>query len=132
MTRPNTMTAEEYRRQTTGRKFGPDQPKRPKYRNEKTVVDGLNFDSKREASRYLELKMAEKHGRIRNLKLQYVYPIVIDGVYVTTYTADFVYEELVGGEWQPVTEDAKGYPNETYPIRKRLMKAVYGIEVRES
>jgi hypothetical protein len=124
-----SITAKEYRARHG---FAKDEPKRPKYRNEKQMVDGIRFDSKREASRYLELKMAEQHGRIRNLKLQYVYPIVIDGVRVCDYVADFRYEELSDGAWMPVVEDSKGMRTDVYRIKRKLMLAVHGITVRET
>ena len=41
-----------------------------KYFNKKTVVDGIQFDSKLEANRYCELKLLEKSGEIKDLKLQ--------------------------------------------------------------
>jgi len=40
-----------------------------KYRNKKTEVDGIVFDSQKEASRYLDLKMLEVLGEIKNLEL---------------------------------------------------------------
>jgi Fe-S cluster assembly ATPase SufC len=126
------MKADEYRAMVTGRKFTKDGAKRPKYRNEKQYVDGIWFDSKRESSRYLELKVAENAGAIRGLKLQYVYPIVIDGVRVCDYVADFVYEERNGNAWTRVTEDAKGMRTEVYRLKKKLMRAVHGIEIRET
>ena len=39
-------------------------PRKSKYGNIKTRVDGILFDSKKEAKRYLELKLLEKAGRI--------------------------------------------------------------------
>src|SRR5574344_1314908 len=41
-----------------------------KYRSKRTVVDGITFDSKKEANRYCELKLLEKSGEIKNLELQ--------------------------------------------------------------
>ena len=44
-----------------------------KYKNKKTVYDGITFDSKKEAQRYSELKLLEKVGKIKNLKRQESY-----------------------------------------------------------
>ena len=44
-----------------------------KYRSKRTVVDGITFDSKKEANRYCELKLLEKSGEIKNLELQKKY-----------------------------------------------------------
>ena len=41
--------------------------KQNKYGNEKTVVDGITFASRKEASRWQELKMLEKAGEITGL-----------------------------------------------------------------
>ena len=41
-----------------------------KYSNQKVVIDNIKFDSKKEANRYLELKIIEKAGEISNLQLQ--------------------------------------------------------------
>ena len=108
------------------------EPKPSKYHNVKTELDGITFDSKREANRYLQLQLAQKSGRIRDLKLQYVFPIVIDGVRVCDYIADFRYEEFQSGTWNVVVEDAKGKATDLYRIKRKLMLAVYGVTIRET
>jgi hypothetical protein len=62
-----------------------------KYRNVKTEVDGIKFDSKKEATRYGQLRLLEKAGLIGNLRLQVQYPLIVHGVKVGSYVADFVY-----------------------------------------
>jgi hypothetical protein len=52
--------------------------------------------------------------------------------YEEGYRADFTYYELEGGEWFYVVEDSKGHKTEIYENKKRLMKAIYGIEIRET
>lgn len=101
-----------------------------KYKNEKTQVDGVWFDSKREARRYGELKLLERAGEIRNLRLQVVYDLVVYGRLVCRYRADFVYEDRRLG-WAEVVEDAKGCRTEAYIIKRKLMLAVHGITIRE-
>lgn len=96
MTKTETMSAAEFKAKHGGK------PQRSKYNNVPTEVDGIVFDSGREASRYVELREAEAKGQIRNLKLQYVFPIVIDGVRICDYIADAVYEELRNGQWKRV------------------------------
>lgn len=126
------MTEAEY--QALLAKKNPPKPKQAKYRNKKTEVDNRIFDSKKEANRYLELRMAEKAGKIRDLRTQYVYTFVIDGIYVGKYTADFVYNEHDGSEWRRVVEDAKSSPTRTeaYQLRKKLMLAIHGVTIRET
>ena len=41
-----------------------------KYRSRKVVVDGITFDSKKEAWRYRELHLLEQTGEISNLQMQ--------------------------------------------------------------
>lgn len=96
--------------------------------NQPTVVDGIRFASKREANRYGELAYLLKAGQISNLKLQVRYPLVVNGVHVCTYIADFVYDD----KGQRIVEDAKGFATYHYKIKRALMKAVYGIDIRET
>lgn len=99
-----------------------------------TEVDGIKFPSKREARRYQELQILKRAEGIRRLRRQVMFPLVVKGwpVYEEGYRADFTYYELECGEWFFVVEDTKGHKTETYLNKKRLMKAIYGIEIRES
>lgn len=109
--------------------FGASEIDKPnKYRAKKTVVDDITFASKREARRYQELRLLERAGQIGNLRLQVKYPLVVNGVKIGRFTADFVYLEN-GSE---VVEDAKGYRVRDYALRKKLMLALYGVEIRET
>lgn len=100
----------------------------PKYRNRKTVVDGVTFDSQKEARRYSELKLLERAGSITSLELQPRFPIVVNGVKVCKYVADFGYVDQIGS---PVIEDVKGVKTPMYNLKKKLMRAVHGIEIVE-
>ncbi len=86
------------------------------------------FDSQKEALRYQELFLLEKGGVISGLKIQVKFPIVVNGCKICTWIADFVYYE--NGEM--ITEDAKGYKNRVYKLKKKLVEAVYGIKIRET
>lgn len=107
---------------------------RNKYRNVKCELDGITFDSARERDRYAELKMLERSGQIQNLVLQpsfeIVPPVIEDGKVVqraVTYRADFSYMQ----DDEIVVEDAKGVLTDVYKLKKKLMRSVYGIKVRE-
>lgn len=108
----------------------PDAPaKRSKYGAVKTTIDGVTFASKREAKRYLELVTLEAAGKIKRLTLQPQYDLhAKGGEKVGRYTGDFRYIE--GGK--VVVEDCKGYKTRDYQMRKRHMKAEYGIVIRET
>ena len=118
-----------------------------KYKNTKTVVDGITFDSKKEAKRWTELKLLEKTGAISDLRRQVRYELipaqrepdkigsrggVIKGKVIerkVEYVADFVYCDLETGEI--VVEDTKGIRTTDYKIKRKLMLWVHGIRIRE-
>lgn len=93
-----------------------------------TEVDGIRFASKKEARRYRELSLLEKAGQIHRLRLQVRYPLVVNGVKIGHYTADFVYTEN-GAE---VVEDSKGVRTRDYILRAKLMRALYGVTILET
>jgi hypothetical protein len=99
-----------------------------KYRNKITFVDGLRFASKKEAARYTQLKLLSQSGCIQQLELQVKFPIAVNGVKVCVYIADFVYVE----NNMRIVEDVKGVKTAMYRLKKKLMKAVHGVDVRES
>lgn len=103
-----------------------------KYRNKPTTFAGIQFDSKREASRYQALRLLERNGEVRNIRRQVTYNLVVEGKLVCKYRADFVYEELRKGVWAEVVEDVKGYRTPMYRLKKKLLKAIYGFDVRET
>lgn len=103
---------------------------RQKYGAKPTTVDGIRFASRLEAARYGELKLMERAGMIRELVTQKRYPLVVGGVLVATYVADFVYVDAQG---QTVVEDTKSPPTQTaeYRIKRRLMLALHCITISE-
>ena len=103
-----------------------------KYGNHKTEVDGIKFDSKAEANRYEKLKDMEKSGIIKGLELQKPFRLCKGRwnngkPFSISYKADFVY--TLDGDI--IVEDVKGFRTEAYQLKKKLMKAVYGIEITE-
>jgi hypothetical protein len=70
------------------------------------VVDGITFDSKKEAARYQELKLMERAKEIYKLELQPKFPICIEGKKVFEYRADFRYWDGPAGNC--IVEDVKG------------------------
>lgn len=107
-----------------------------KFRNVRTEVDGIIFDSKREASRYQELKLLMRAGEIKDLvadKKQLRWKLVVGGVNVATYEADFQYQERVGDNaWRLTVEDSKGFRTAVYRLKNKLMRGLFGIEIRET
>ena len=101
-----------------------------KYRNIKTVIDGITFDSKKEAARYLQLRLLQKGNIIHTLTLQTRHNIVINGIKICAYVSDFDYYDNEKNQW--VTEDCKGVKTAAYRIKNKLMKAVLGIDILET
>lgn len=103
---------------------------RSKYSAQKTTLDGQTFHSLLEARRYAYLEMRQKAGEITDLRTQVKYPLDVDGVHIADYIADFVYVE----DEQEIVEDTKSPPTRKmakYRLKKNLMLALYGIEIRE-
>lgn len=105
-------------------------PKQSKYRNKKTEVDGVVFDSQKEAARWQELKLLERAGKITNLTRQVKFPLDVEGVHIANYWSDFCYDE----DGEVVVEDVKSTATKTrvYLIKKNLMRALYRIAIRET
>ena len=121
-----------------------------KYHSKKTVIDGITFDSRKEAERYSELKLLERCGAISNLELQKAFELIPaqyefyerygkngnrikDGKRCLekscVYKADFVYIDNETG--QQVVEDVKGFRTKEYKIKKKLMLYIHGIKIKE-
>jgi hypothetical protein len=101
-----------------------------KYRAIPTEVEGIRFASRMEARRYQELRLMERAGEISNLKLQTRWPLVVNGVKVCEYRPDFEYDDARTA--QHVVEDTKGAVTSVYRLKKKLMKAVHGVEILET
>lgn len=116
-----------------------------KYHAKKTIAFGMQFDSKKEARRYQELKIMEAAGQIEDLKTQVKFTLLpaqrepdtvgpkggkIRGKVIereVAYIADFVYVE----NGQLVVEDTKGMKTPEYVIKRKLLLYMTGIRIRE-
>ena len=102
-----------------------------KYGNTKVQVDGIDFDSKKEAARYGVLKLLERGKRISQLQLQVKMDILVNETKICDYVADFTYLDEHGNK---VIEDVKSEITRKLPVyrlKKKLIKAIYGIEITE-
>ena len=104
-----------------------------KYNAKKTEVDGIVFDSRREADRYCELKLLQRAGKISALRLQVPFELqpafTVNGKKVRPihYIADFVYKE----NGQYIVEDAKGHRTKEYMLKRKMYAYRYKDEIRE-
>jgi hypothetical protein len=102
-----------------------------KYHAQPTVIDGVRFASKMEASRYLQLKALQDAGEIWSLGLQPKFPLVVAGVKICTYIADFQYmEPAPHGEPVKIIEDVKGVETPAFRIKRKLFEVLYGVPLR--
>lgn len=95
------------------------------------MLDGVRFDSKREAARWAHLQLMVRAGLVTDLERQIRYPMVVNGQLVCTYIADFRYRDERG---QLVVEDVKSPPTRkepAYRIKVKLLKAVHGVDIHE-
>lgn len=105
-----------------------------KYHARKTVVDGIEFDSAKEAKRYAKLSDMERAGKIQGLRLQVPFEILpsfeCDGVKYRgmKYIADFVYNR----DGKQVVEDCKGVKTAEYKLKKKLMAYLLCVNIEES
>ena len=103
-----------------------------KFNAVRTEVDGITFASKAEAQYYAQLRMLEKAGEIEALELQPKFPLIVNGVKVATYIADFRYRVVKGkSNSLTVVADKKGVLTPIYKLKKKLVKALYDIDITE-
>ena len=119
-----------------------------KYKNHKTIVDNITFDSKKEASRYIKLKEMQQKGLITDLYRQVPFELIPTQREPSTitkkgkvkqgkvkelaikYIADFMYKDAKDGKI--IVEDTKGRKTKEYIIKRKLMLYIYGIDILES
>lgn len=122
-----------------------------KYHNKKIAVNGITFDSRKEAERWLELSILKKAGEISGLQRQVKFLLIRSqreepsekylkgrkkGQFKpgkllekeVSYYADFAYFDKEG---KLIVEDVKGVRTEVYKIKRKLMLERYGIRIRE-
>ena len=119
-----------------------------KYKSMKCYLNGIEFDSRKEARRYQELLLLQRAGVIQNLRLQEKF-VLIPSQYESyerygakgqelkpgqrlvekecSYIADFVYEE----NGKTVVEDTKGFKTKDYIIKRKLLLWTHGIKIKE-
>lgn len=105
-----------------------------KYRNRKTTVDGITFDSAKEARRWTELRMLQQAGEICGLRRQNEYALIVNGHHVASYRSDFDYVQVINDEAVSVVEDVKSAATRKLPVYRlkfKLMQACHGITIRE-
>lgn len=116
-----------------------------KYHNHKIIIGGMKFDSKKEATRWVELNHLQDAGEITNLRRQVKFTLIPaqrEGETITArgiqrpgkvierecfYVADFVYEQ----DGKTVVEDVKGMKTDAYILKRKMLLHFYGIRIKE-
>lgn len=109
-----------------------------KYRNKKIIVNGITFDSKKEAKRYTELLMLERSGEISCLELQKPYELIPKQKLsngkterACKYVADFCFKR----DGKVVVEDVKGLRKgvayQLFVMKRKWMLFLHKIEIIE-
>ncbi len=141
----NSISQEEYKKIS---KDEEKKEKKSKYKSKKTTIDGIVFHSEKEATRYTELKLLQRLGKISDLELQKEFVLIpsqreastfnskgkeIKGKVIEkkcSYYADFCYKDEIGNY---VVEDTKSgnFRTTDYVIKRKLMLFIHGIRISE-
>ena len=91
-----------------------------KFHAKKQVYKGIKFDSKKELNRYLILEQMQMKNYISELEIHPKFPLMVNGVKIGRYTADFKYINKEGVE---IIEDVKSKVTKTrdYMLRKKIL-----------
>lgn len=104
---------------------------RRKFHNVPTTVDGITFDSQKEAERYVQLQVLLKAGAISHLEVHPKFPLVVHEQDCGAYIGDFAYLTADGSR---VVEDVKSPRTAKLPVyrlKRRLIWALYGLTIQE-
>lgn len=103
-------------------------PKKNKYKNRKVIVDGIQFDSQKEAEYYCRLKLLKQAGEIKDFGLQPRYELLPafekngKKYRAITYVADFV---IVNNDGTTDVVDVKGVETQVFKIKRKLFEYKY-------
>lgn len=106
-----------------------DHQTRSKYGAKRTELDGIWFASKAESQEYARLKQRQMAHEIYGLKLQPEFPVVIGGKTICRYRADFEFYDRPTNKRHIL--DVKGVRTAVYRLKKKLVEALYSIEIEE-
>lgn len=104
--------------------------KENKYKNKYVVWNDILFQSIKELNRYKDLLLLEKSNKIRELRRQVTFQLEVEGGKICKYICDHQYVDCQTGE--TIVEDVKSKATaklSTFIIKKKMMKAILGIDV---
>lgn len=125
------MSINEFRQLQIQQRGQEETGRQSKFNNVKVEVDGIIFDSRKEAKVYGQLKMQKAARLIKGFEMQKVFELVVNGQLIAKYKADFVIEHL---DDRLEVIDVKSKATAilaVYRLKKKLMRAIFNIEVIE-
>jgi hypothetical protein len=92
--------------------------------------NGAVYPSRKQANRAAELYLLQRCGAISELQEEVDFELIPkqNGERACKYRADFVYIE----DGKKITEDCKGFRTEVYRLKRKLMKFIHGVTIRET
>ena len=102
-----------------------------KYNNKWTEVDGIKFQSGKEAKRYSELKLLQRTGEVINFIRQVKFHLPGKVNYVLDFMVWWNVETRAQDEDNITYEDVKGFKTDVYKIKKKQVEDLYPIEIEE-
>lgn len=102
-----------------------------KFHARRRTMDGIKFDSEREAEYIGLLILQQRAGVISHLEIHPSYEIKVNGILIGVYEADARYRDVATGA--SITIDVKSAPTRTalYKLKKKLVEAIHGIQIQE-
>ena len=102
-------------------------------KKEDRTYKGEVFDSKKEMNYYIKLLQLQTavnpKNRVIHIVRQFVYPLAVNGVLICKYKLDFIVRYA---DERIEYIDVKGVKTPVYQLKKKLMKAIYNIEIKEA
>lgn len=124
-----TWSTEDFRKYREEKKKAENS--KTKFYSKKEVIDGIKFDSRKEAAYYTQLKIKKQCGQIKDFQRQVRFNFILNGVKIGYYKADFV-EVLLDGSKQIIdvkSDFTRKLPR--YRKQKKLMLAFHNIHILE-
>jgi len=101
-----------------------------KYKNKKVELDGITFDSKREAQYYSQLLLLQKAGKVSDIECHPRYDINVNGRRIGFYKADFRFMDLEQSRQRVVDVKSKATVTAVFRLKAKLVEALYpGTEI---
>lgn len=99
-------------------------PKKLKYNNRKVEVDGIKFDSQKEADYYCELKLRLLAGEIKGFCRQAEFILAPN----LRYKADFI---VFNNNLPTEVIDVKGFKTDVYKAKKKVFEDKFNLKIKE-